>query len=303
MRRMMSVSLMAVALYVPSLRAQSPFSPEASEIHSTNDMSSNGAIAAVMSPVAGQPYEASKVTHSVWKLADGTTIRHDAETKIARDGEGRVREDLETTSASSIGGKQTNATRESVTVADPVDHSLTTWTGTTKMAFCMQMPNLSGLAKKPGMGGIMGGGVMGGVAPPPVPRSVRLGTTLETAPPSGHVAADKDEVHTEDLGQQSIAGVLATGKRTTTVIATGKIGNDQPITIVHEEWYSPDLKVVVKSEDSDPRSGERTMELEGLTRGDPDPSLFHAPEGYKVQDMAQMMKTLGSLGNTTSEKP
>ena len=144
---------------------------------------------------------------------------------------------------------------------------------------------------------------MGGIAPPPAPRSVKLGATLETAPPPGHAAADKDEVHTEDLGQQSIAGVLATGKRTTTVIATGKIGNDQPITIVHEEWYSPDLKVVVKSEDSDPRSGERTMELEGLTRGDPDPSLFHAPEGYKVQDMAQMMKSLGNLGSTTPEKP
>ena len=302
MRRMMPVvSLMVVALYVPSLVAQSPFSPEASEIHSTNDMSSNGAIAAVMSPVAGQPYEASKVTHSVWKLADGTTIRHDAETKIARDGEGRVREDLETTSASSIGGKQTNATRESVTVADPVDHSLTTWTGTTKMAFRMQMPNLSGLAKKPGMGGIMGG-----MPPPPRPASVSLGTIpplRETAPPPGRVTADKYEVRTEDLGQQSIAGVLATGKRTTTVIATGKIGNDQPITIVHEEWYSPDLKVVVKSEDSDPRSGDRTMELEGLTRGDPDPSLFHAPEGYKVQDIAQMMKTLGSVGNTATEKP
>jgi len=302
MRRGMSaLGFIAVALSVPSLVAQSPFSPESSEMHSTNDVSSNGAIAAVINPVAGQPYEASKVTHSVWKLADGTTIRHDAETKIARDGEGRVREDLETTQASSIGGKQTNITLESVTVADPVDHSLTTWTGKTKMAFRMQMPNLSGLTKKPGLGGIVGG-----VAPPPEPRAVRLGTIppiSETAPPPRHVTADKYEVRTEDLGQQSIAGVLATGKRTTTVIATGKIGNDQPITIVHEEWYSPDLKVVVKSEDSDPRSGERTMELEGLARGEPDPSLFHAPEGYKVQDMAQMMKSLGSLGNTTSEKP
>jgi len=54
--------------------------------------------------------------------------------------------------------------------------------------------------------------------------------------------------------------------------------------------------------DSDPRSGERTMELVGLTRGEPNAALFHVPEGYTVKDMAGLMKSLGSAGSST-EKP
>jgi hypothetical protein len=75
----------------------------------------------------------------------------------------------------------------------------------------------------------------------------------------------------------------------------GKIGNDRPILVVHEEWRSPELKIV-RTIDRDPRTGEQTMELQNLVRIDPDPALFQAPAGYKVQDMAQMLKGLGDLG-------
>ena len=104
------------------------------------------------------------------------------------------------------------------------------------------------------------------------------------------------DVKTEQLGQQSIEGVLVTGKRVTTTIATGAVGNDRPIVVVHEEWRSPELKIVVKTIDSDPRTGEQTMELQELARADPDPSLFQAPAGYQVKDMADMLKTLGNTG-------
>jgi hypothetical protein len=82
----------------------------------------------------------------------------------------------------------------------------------------------------------------------------------------------------------------------TTTIATGAVGNDRPIVVIHEEWRSPELKIVVKTIDSDPRTGEQTMELQGLARADPDPSLFQAPAGYQVKDMADMLKTLGNTG-------
>jgi hypothetical protein len=92
--------------------------------------------------------------------------------------------------------------------------------------------------------------------------------------------------------------VLVTGKRTTTTIPIGEVGNDRPIVVVHEEWRSPELKIIVKTLDSDPRTGEQTMELQGLVRTEPDAALFHAPSGFKVVDMADMMKGLGSLGKT-----
>jgi len=41
---------------------------------------------------------------------------------------------------------------------------------------------------------------------------------------------------------------------------------------------------------------------ENLVRTDPDPALFQAPAGYKVQDMAQMLKGLGKPRQTSSTK-
>jgi hypothetical protein len=38
------------------------------------------------------------------------------------------------------------------------------------------------------------------------------------------------------------------------------------------------------------------MELQNLVRADPSATLFQAPAGYKVQDMADMLKGLGQIG-------
>lgn len=301
---------MVVAGGSAALHAQVLGDRQSTELHMTSDMSSNSSIvAAIASPVKGQPYETRKVTRSVWKLADGTVISHEADTKMARDGEGRVREEIENTSASSVGGTQSNTTMESVTIADPVEHAMMIMTGgSAKVAMRMALPDLSGAHRKAPFGGMLS-------APPPPPPPGPPGSVPKPRPvvqlgspgPSIGMAKaggePKDEVRTEDLGKQSLAGLLVSGKRTTTVIPIGKIGNDRPITLVHEEWYSPDLKLVVKSLDSDPRSGERTMELQGMTLGEPDAALFRVPEGYKVQDMGDMMKTMGDLGHKAAEKP
>jgi hypothetical protein len=58
--------------------------------------------------------------------------------------------------------------------------------------------------------------------------------------------------------------------------------------------------VVVKQVDSDPRTGERTMELTGITKTEPNAALFHPPADYKVKDMSQMLKSIGEMGKTPS---
>jgi hypothetical protein len=87
----------------------------------------------------------------------------------------------------------------------------------------------------------------------------------------------------EDLGEQVIEGVPAKGTRTTTVIPAGAIGNELPITVTSEEWLSPDLKVLVMTKHADPRSGETTYRLTGITRGEPDLSLFDLPAGVTIK--------------------
>ena len=96
-------------------------------------------------------------------------------------------------------------------------------------------------------------------------------------------APDDPNSKTDDLGQQNIEGVMATGKRTTTVIPAGQIGNAQEIRIVSEQWFSDDLQVLVMTKHSDPRSGENVYRLRNILRAEPDQTLFTVPADYTIQ--------------------
>jgi hypothetical protein len=87
----------------------------------------------------------------------------------------------------------------------------------------------------------------------------------------------KNPGNEEDLGHQAFGGIDAQGTRSTTTIAAGAIGNDRPINIVSERWYSADLQMTVKSGNKDPRFGETTYELTNILPGHPDPTLFQMP--------------------------
>jgi hypothetical protein len=88
----------------------------------------------------------------------------------------------------------------------------------------------------------------------------------------------------ESLGTKTIEGLLVEGTRSTALLPEGAVGNDRPITMVSESWYSPDLKEVVESTHSDPRTGESGTRLTNIDRNNPDPSLFEVPAGYEMID-------------------
>jgi hypothetical protein len=96
----------------------------------------------------------------------------------------------------------------------------------------------------------------------------------------------RQNIKTESLslGRQTIEGVPADGTRTTMTIAAGQLGNERPIQIVTERWYSPDLQTVVLSKVTDPRSGETVSKLSNISRAEPPSSLFEPPADYKVSD-------------------
>jgi hypothetical protein len=79
---------------------------------------------------------------------------------------------------------------------------------------------------------------------------------------------------TTDLGRQKQDKLLLIGKLVTGTIAVGKIGNEEPIVVVHDSWVSPDLKLVVKELNQDPRTGNRTMEMTHIRREEPDAARF-----------------------------
>ena len=76
------------------------------------------------------------------------------------------------------------------------------------------------------------------------------------------------------------------------IVPVGRSGNSAPITKTHDVWTSADLRLVMKQEWNDPRSGKRTVELEKLSRTDPDVALFRVPPGYEVKTALQTLQEL-----------
>ena len=127
------------------------------------------------------------------------------------------------------------------------------------------------------------------VPEPPAPPSPPRGTALPTPPippvmafamPHGEHNLVKKGTTTA-LGTREFDGVKAEGTRISYTIAAGEIGNEKPITVTSETWYSPELQVVVYTRHSDPRAGETSYRLAGIKRGEPPAELFKVPADYR----------------------
>jgi len=100
----------------------------------------------------------------------------------------------------------------------------------------------------------------------------------------GVMKKDPKNTKTESLGKQMVEGVECEGTRTVTTIPAGEIGNELPIEIVFERWYSPELQTVIMTKHSDPQTGENTYRLTNINRSEPPHSLFEVPADYTIQD-------------------
>ncbi len=241
-------------------------------------------------PVVGAPYSATTSSESIQTLADGNRLVQTSTGITARDSQGRTRQE---TVLPTIGNLSAANAPHLIFIHDPVAQTSYTLNLTEKTA--QKMPALPPLA---GVTSGMGGAVVtmrvaegNQVALPPPPDASSM--TIAAAPAPGVFLAkhltmsDQDQGNTEDLGSQSMEGVLVNGIRMTHTIPAGQIGNELPITIVTEVWSSPDLKTVVYSKRSDPRMGEQTFRLTNIVRTEPSASLFSVPADFKIVDGPQ----------------
>jgi hypothetical protein len=110
---------------------------------------------------------------------------------------------------------------------------------------------------------------------PPVAPQARSIPPPTTAP--------KYSALNENLGTQTIEGVLASGTRSTLSYPAGTWGYDRPVTTVHESWWSKDLGATVMSKNTLP-AGELVSRLTNINRLEPDPILFLVPWDYTIMD-------------------
>ncbi len=230
--------------------------------------------------VKNAPFSADVVTETTQTLADGNRIHQTTRARIYRDSEGRERNEQ------SLAGLRALAPGSNlppvVYINDPVagvDYSLNE---RARMATRYPRPRPGPAPRQPDAAGAPG---------------ARRGQAQNAAGANTAAAAGGrwgrgarggragQNLKTDSLGRQTIEGVPADGVRTTVTIPAGSdLGNDQPLQIVSESWYSPDLQNVVLSKHTDPRSGETVVRLTNIARTEPASSLFQPPADYKITD-------------------
>jgi len=204
--------------------------------------------------VTGAPFSATAVSETTQTLPDGNHISRKTQTLLFRDSQGRFRKE---TTVQGFGPLASGQPKTFVIIHDPVAGS----------AFALN-PNEKVAHQLPKLGGRWGGN--------------EAGKDLKEKVMQRRNAAGAD-VQTEDLGKQTINGLVAEGTRRTRTIPAGQIGNEKPITVVSETWYSSDLQLVIMRKHSDPRFGQTTYTLSNIQQKEPDASLFSVPSDYTIR--------------------
>lgn len=203
--------------------------------------------------VTGVPLSGDLVVTRDTTLADGNHIHTQNQTKIYRDADGRVRREI----GFELNTPTTGAAKRSmIVITDPVAGKRYVLNPQNKTAHVMPLhpPNH-------------------GQAPPP-----------PDGEPTGKWANHDDaNVNRETLGTKSINSLQAEGTRVTRTIPAGKIGNEKPIEVVTERWYSTDLQLPLTTTHTDSMIGTVTTNLTNINRAAPDTSLFQVPSDYKIE--------------------
>jgi hypothetical protein len=109
--------------------------------------------------------------------------------------------------------------------------------------------------------------------------------------PAGPLDNGKRFLARESLGSNTIDDLNVVGTRETLTINAGVIGNNQPVVTTREFWYSSDLEINLSVTRKDPREGTQVLQIVGLSRSDPDASLFQVPAEFTVEDTRASAKT------------
>jgi hypothetical protein len=229
--------------------------------------------------LTGAPYSATITSEFVQTLSDGNKIERKATTNVYRDGQGRTRREQ---TLPAIGQySATSGAPRAIFINDPVARVNYVLDPNRKIARKMTRPNIQILRGGPD------GGPERGVAIGPGPGGPGPGGN---PPQAGTARAQRlqrrqdQNVTSESLGSQNIEGILVQGTRVTRTIPAGTVGNQNPIQVTSERWYSPDLQINLLVKNVDPMRGTTTTTLSNIRRDEPAASLFQVPSDYTIQE-------------------
>jgi hypothetical protein len=240
--------------------------------------------------VTGAPYSAEAVTETTQTLADGNKISRKNSAQVFRDSQGRTRRDQ---TIEHIGPWSTQSGFKSSIIHDPVAGQHYILEPQTKIARKLPDLKLTNVIRSrvPGAESAAEPPVRMTMASPAHPavmaEEIRIAgpqVELRRIGPGGVGPQGSAAFNNESLGTKALEGLVAEGTRTILTIPAGQIGNERPIEVVPERWYSPELQVVVMTRNSDPRTGETVYKLINVQRGEPGRHLFEVPPDYTIKE-------------------
>lgn len=257
--------------------------------------------------VKGAPYSAQAITESVQTLSDGNRIVNKSTAAIYRDSEGRTRREqtLRAIGSFANGGEAP----QTIFISDPVAGTSYALDPRTHVARKMPPMHFKFDFKVPPPFGDKAGALP---EAPPIERVEpgqveieRAEIAVAAAPNANFMWGWGNHVaSTESLGKQNVEGVEAEGTRSTVTIPAGEIGNERPIEIVNERWYSSELQTVVMTRHSDPRFGESSYRLTNIDRSEPAKSLFEVSADYTLKSGAVIPgDSVGTNNATATYRP
>jgi len=223
--------------------------------------------------ITGSPYSAEAVTVVAQTLADGNRISRESKAAVYRDTAGRTRREQGLAIVGGMVGGPDDP--QQVHITDPQAGVTYILDIRNRTAHKLTVPKIANTqASTPPTAG---GAATFNLPLPPPPGGGQGAVFFRRS-----VLANSKPPTIEQLGRRVVEGVQADGTRSTTTIPAGQIGNELPLTIVSERWFSPELKVLVESRQTDPRFGETTYRLTNIVRAEPSPDLFEPPPEFTV---------------------
>jgi hypothetical protein len=206
-------------------------------------------ISIFLTPVPNAPFTAVVDVQRTYNRSDGPALVLKSTRNMARDGIGRIRNELRTYIPATSSNTPELAR---IHLYDPRTRVSTEIDAVKRTFFSRTLDH----------------------PPSTVPPTVGYGSPTDTGIPHNEFSK------AEDLGSKEIEGVLAHGVRESQVIPAEGNEAGKEITITEEYWYSDELHINVVMKHSDPRTGTTTLKVTHIVRGEPDPALLEIPEGY-----------------------
>ena len=239
--------------------------------------------------MTGAPYSAEAVTSVVQPLADGNRIVRESKADVARDSAGRTRSEQGLTMLGPMVNKP-EAFRE-VQITDPEARTIIMLDMQHKIARKMPSPSVRVMTK-----------MIRGQMTTTLETSARrrhhrhpATTTGARRPGDGGVwwtnivlrcGENRGARETKHrIAGQAVHGGRRSGRHADDVYDSQRTNRQRAaLSIVSERWFSPALKVLVMSRQSDPRFGETTYRLTNINRSEPSPALFEIPSDFTVEE-------------------